>query len=135
MHFFLDTVLFRFLPWNTKLLPSLHAAFDIIMPACSVAQSCPWLSLCDPVACSPPSSSVHGVFQARILEWVAFPLLGIFPPLVSPTLQADSLPSGPPGKPKNTEVGSLSLLQRMFPTQESNQGLLHCRQILYQLSL
>ena len=37
-------------------------------------------------------------------------------------------------KPKNTGVGSLSLLQEIFPTQESNQGLLHCRQILYQLS-
>ena len=35
---------------------------------------------------------------------------------------------------KNTGVGSLSLLQWIFPTQESNQGLLHCRQILYQLS-
>ena len=31
-------------------------------------------------------------------------------------------------------VGSLSLLQRIFPTQKSNWGLLHCRQILYQLS-
>ena len=39
-----------------------------------------------------------------------------------------------PGKPKNTGVGSLSLLQGIFLTQESNQGLLHCRQILYQLS-
>ena len=38
------------------------------------------------------------------------------------------------GKPKNTEVGSLSHLQRIFPTQESNWGLLHCRWILYQLS-
>ena len=47
---------------------------------------------------------------------------------------ADSLPAEPQGKPKNTRVGSLSLLQRIFPTQESNQGLLHCRQILYQLS-
>ena len=34
-----------------------------------VAQSC--LTLCDPVDCSPPGSSVHGIFQARILEWVA----------------------------------------------------------------
>ena len=34
----------------------------------------------------------------------------------------------------NTGVGSLSLLQWIFPTQESNRGLLHCRQILYQLS-
>ena len=52
----------------------------------------------------------------------------------SPALQADSLPAEPQGKPKNTGVGSLSLLQGIFPTQESNQGLLHCRLILYHLS-
>ena len=46
----------------------------------------------------------------------------------------DSLPSEPQGKPKNTRVGSLSLLQWIFLTQDLNQGLLHCRQILYQLS-
>ena len=52
----------------------------------------------------------------------------------SPALQADSLLAEPQGKPKNTGVSSLSLLQRIILTQESNQGLLHCRQILYQLS-
>ena len=52
----------------------------------------------------------------------------------SPTLQSDSLLSKPPGKPKNTGVGSLSLFQGIFSTEESNQGLLHCRQILYQMS-
>ena len=52
----------------------------------------------------------------------------------SPTLQADALPPEPPGKPKNTVVGSLSLLQGIFLTQELNWSLLHCRQILYQLS-
>ena len=52
----------------------------------------------------------------------------------SPTLQTDSLPAEPQGKPKHTEVGSLSFLQGIFPTQELNQGLLHCRWILYQLS-
>ena len=52
----------------------------------------------------------------------------------SPTLQADSLPAEPPGKPKNTGVGCLSLLQQVFPTQESNRGLLHGRWILNQLS-
>ena len=52
----------------------------------------------------------------------------------SPTLWVDSLLSEPQEKPKNTGVGSLSLLQRIFPTQESNQGLPHCRWILYQLS-
>ena len=52
----------------------------------------------------------------------------------SPGLQAYSLPAEPQGKPENTGEGSLSLLQQIFPTQESNWGLLHCRQILYQLS-
>ena len=52
----------------------------------------------------------------------------------SPTLQVDSLLSEPPAKPKNTGVCSLSLLQGICPTQESNWGLLHCKQILYQLS-
>ena len=52
----------------------------------------------------------------------------------SPALQADSLQAEPQRKPKNTEVGSLSLLQWIFLTQELNRGLLHCRWILYQLS-
>ena len=38
---------------------------------CPVAQSCP--TLCGPMDCSPPGSSVHGIFQARILDWVAIP--------------------------------------------------------------
>ena len=45
----------------------------------------------------------------------------------SPTLQAHSLPTEPPGKPKNIGVNSLSLCQKIFLTQESNQDLLHCR--------
>ena len=49
----------------------------------------------------------------------------------SPALQVDSLLSEPPGKPKDTAVGSLSLLQGIFLTQELNWGLLHCRQILH----
>ena len=52
----------------------------------------------------------------------------------SATLQTDSLLTKLPGKLKNTGVGSLSLLQGIFLTQESNQDLLHCRQILYQPS-
>ena len=52
----------------------------------------------------------------------------------TPTLQADFLPAEPPGKPKNTGVGSLSLLQGIFPTQGLNPDLPHCRQIFYQLS-
>ena len=61
-----------------------------------------------------------------------FPSPGIKPR--SPALQEDSLSAEPQGKPKNTGVGSLSLLQQIFLTQESNRGLLHCRWILYQLS-
>ena len=52
----------------------------------------------------------------------------------SPMLQADSLPAEPQRKPKNTGMGSLSLLQQTFLTQESNWVLLRCRQILYQLN-
>ena len=103
---------------------------------CLVAQSCPTLR-------------PRGLQPARLLRpwgfsrqeyWSRLPCpppgnlpnLGIEPR--SPTLQADSLPSEPPGKPKNTGVGSLSLLQGIFLTQELNLGLLHCRWILYQLS-
>ena len=165
-------------------------------------QSCP--TLCDPVDCNPPGSSVHRILQARILEWDAMPPPGDLPdpgiepesltsptlaggfcttsttwealigyaavlccsvmssslpphsyspsgysvhgdspgknagagchppgdlpnPAIEPTLQVDSLPSEPPGKPKNTGVGSLSLRQGNFLTQELNQSLLRCR--------
>ena len=43
----------------------------------------------------------------------------------SPALKVDSLPTEPQGKPKNIGVGSLSFLQWVFLTQESNWGLLH----------
>ena len=68
-------------------------------------QSCP--TLCDPVGYNPPGSSVHGILQARVLEWVAMlPLQGIFPAQGSnPCLlhllhwQAGSLELVPPGQP------------------------------------
>ena len=59
-----------------------------------VAQSCP--TLYDAMDCTPPSSSVHEISQARILEWVAIPTPGLEPR--SPILQVDSLLSEPPGK-------------------------------------
>ena len=96
------------------------------------------LTLCETMDCSLPGSSVHGTLKARILEWVAIPFSrGSCQPKDeprSPALQADSLPSESPGKSKNTGVGSLSLPWGIFPTRESNQGHLHCRGILYQLS-
>ena len=57
-----------------------------------------------------------------------------------PALWVDSSPAEPQGmpkpqgKPKDTRVGSLFLLQQSFLTQELNRGLLYCRWILYQLS-
>ena len=66
-----------------------------------VAQSRP--TLCDPVDCSPPGSSVHGILQARVLEWgaTAFSRGSSLPRdrTRSPALQADPLPPEPPGKP------------------------------------
>ena len=62
-----------------------------------VAQLCP--TLCNPMDYSLSGSSVHGIFQARVLEWIA-----------------------------------IFLLQGIFPTQESNPGLPHCRQTLCRLS-
>ena len=61
-----------------------------------VVQLC--LTFCEPIDCSSPVSSVHGVLQAEILEWVAilFSNPGIKPG--SPALLADSLSSEPPGK-------------------------------------
>ena len=65
-----------------------------------VAQLC--LTLCDPMDCSLSGSSVHEIFQPRILEWVSSPAdlpdSGI--KLRSPKLQGNSLPSEPPGKPR-----------------------------------
>ena len=122
--------------------------------------------------------TVHGILQARILEWVVSSLLqGIFPTQGSkpglahcrqilyqlshkessrilewvdyPFFRGSSQPRNQTmvsctagrfftisatKKPKNAGMDSLSLLQGIFPTQESNQGLLHCRWILYQLS-
>ena len=52
--------------------------FFFILYMCLVTQSCP--TPCDPMDCSPPGSSVYGILQTRILEWVAIPFSrGIFP--------------------------------------------------------
>ena len=97
---------------------------------CLVDQLCP--TLCDPMDCTMEFS--------RLEYWSGLPCPppGDLPnPRIeprSPTLQTASLAAQPPGKLKNTEVGSLSLLQQIFPTQESNRGLLHCRWIPYQPS-
>ena len=64
---------------------------------CLVTQLYP--TLYDPMDCSPLGSSVHGILQARILEWVAMPLSRGSSQPRSPASQVDSLPSEPPEKP------------------------------------
>ena len=138
-----------------------------------VAQSCPTLfGHMDYVLLG---SSIHGIFQARVLEWVAISLSrGSSQPRdwIRISRIVGRCFTEPPGKPQwcgkkkkkvpsdgsevkvtqlypalcdpmdnawnslgqNTGVGSLSLLQGIFPIQGSNPGLLHCRWILYQLS-
>ena len=79
--------------WKRKVKLSLFAD-NMILYTSEVTQSC--LTLCDPVNCSPPGSSVHGILQARILEWMPFPSPEDLPDLEtelwSPELQADFLP-------------------------------------------
>ena len=71
-----------YLPWNPPLVPE-RLGINVDQKSefphvCMYAQSCP--TLCDPTDCSPLDSSVHGIFQARILEWVAISYSrGIFP--------------------------------------------------------
>ena len=91
-----------------------------IHPSC--AQSCP--TLCDPMDCSSPGSSVHGIFQARLLEWVAtsFSRGSSWPR--DCTLQADALPSEPPGKPLEKEMAThSSVLAWRIPGAEEPGGL------------
>ena len=75
-------------------------------------------TLCNTVDCSPPGSSVHRIHQARILEWVAMLLQGIFPTQESnPHLlhrQVSSLPLASPGKPLSLMTGPQILLE-CFP--------------------
>ena len=91
-----------------------------------VAQSCP--TLCDPL-----DYTVHGILQARITGVGSCSLLqGSNPGL--PHGRRILYQLSHKGSPRILEWVDLSLLQRIFPTQEWNRGLLHCRWILYQLS-
>ena len=125
-------------------------------------QSCP--TLWDPMDCNPSDSSVHGILQARILEWVAilfskrsswlkdwtciagrFFTVWVTRESVKVLVAQLCLTLCNPVEPtsllcpwdssgKNTGVGCHSLLQQIFLIKGSNLGLLHCRQILYHLS-
>ena len=101
-----------------------------------VAQSCS--TLCKPMDCSPPDSSVHGILQAQILEWVAMPSSrGSSQPRDQTQVSHISGRFFTVWAPRESHEywsGTLSLLWKIFLTRESNRGLLHCRRILYHLS-
>ena len=109
-----------------------------------VAQSC--LTLCDPMDCSLPGSSIHGIFQARVLEWGAIAFSDVAIQLINNVVLASDVQQSdsfiyihvsesesrsvvsdslglrglysPQNSPgQNTRVGSLSLFQGIFPTQ------------------
>ena len=98
-----------------------------------VAQSCP--ILCDPMDCSLPGSSVHGISLCVCVCVCVYVTCSVMSDFLQPhAMQLTRLlcPWDFPGK--NTEVSHHFLLQGIFPTQGSNPGLSHCRQILYYLS-
>ena len=86
--------------WELKQIPSVEWVVGGLVPR-------PCLTLCDTMGCSPPGSSVHGILQARILEWVTVsssrgssrPRDWTHVSYISCIRQVGSLPSEPPGKP------------------------------------
>ena len=106
----------------TLFLPLVCAVLSCSVQVCEPARLfCPWgfsrLEYWSGLLCPPPGDLPDPGIEPR-----------------SPALQTDSLPSEPLGKPMNTGMGNVSLLQGIFPIQESNLSLLHCRWIFYQLS-
>ena len=108
---------------------------------CLIAQLCP--TLCNPVDCSPPGPSVHGILQARILEWLPFPPPGDLPnPEIKPRLPAFKgrfFTAEPPGKPTLSLQGHQILLhvfdRKIHCLCECSLGLLLCPEQLCHLSV
>ena len=108
LHPFIYSQEFTFYFSNVPCLHLLAVSWKML-----VAQSC--LTLCDPMDYNLPGFSIHGILQARILEWVAIPFSrGSFWPkdqTWSPTLQADSLPLSHQRSPNHSHsTAQLSLL-------------------------
>ena len=113
---------FFFFSWlSPPRIPNSAKTFHLKLNCCCclVAQLCPTL-----LRTQRSDSSVPEISQARILECIAISFSGDLPnpgiKLRSPALQMSSLLPETPGKPKNTGVDSLSLLQGIFLTQELN---------------
>ena len=94
-----------------------------------------------PTLCNPMDYTIQSIEFSRQEYWSEQQQLFFAGKLLNPgikprshALRADSLPAEPQGNPQNSGMRSLSLLQQIFRIQESNQDLLHCCRILYQLS-
>ena len=110
-------VTFAFISFSPKAIPlEVYPTPNHQLPnccCCLVAKSRP--TLCGPMDCNPPGSSVHGICQARILEWVAISFSrGSSQPkdrthisCVSPALPVDPLPLSPQGSPSVTVIGKV----------------------------
>ena len=106
--------------------------FHIISVCMLVAQSCP--TLCDPMDCSPPASSVHGIFQARVLEWVAVSSSrgsSQSRDWESAALQADSLPSEQPGKLIIQMLHKTPVGQNQERNEKSNSHFTYLNYLIY----
>ena len=114
---------------RVQLLPlRMKEMITVCVFVCVHAQSCP--TLCNSMDCSPPGSSIHGILQARILNWIEIKWSE------SRSIVSDSVRPRGLYSPRNSlgqNIGVGSLLQGIFPAQGSNPGLPHCRRILYQL--
>ena len=88
--------------WKSKNITHFSAGGGLVTKSCPILAT-PWTEYL-------PDSSVHGILQARILEWAAISFSGDLPnpgiEPVSPALRTDTLPSEPPGKPKEEEAGN-----------------------------
>ena len=119
--------------WRWRREPGAKECKQPLKTKAKVAQSC--LTLCDPM-----DYTVHGILQARVLEWVAFPFSrGSSQPMDWTQICIAGRFFTSWAKREAQEywsigVGGLSLLHQIFLTHESNWGLLHCGQILYQLN-
>ena len=108
--------------WNFKIARDFHSIFQILYICCGCLVAKLYLTLCDPMDYSPPGSSVHGIPQARVLEWLAISSSrGPFRPrgqtCVSSVYlhsQEASLLLAPPGKPTVYYISNLNENLRWF---------------------
>ena len=72
--FFLAVSIIDHIPVTSVLLSGYVCVWVCVCVCVLVTQL--YLTLCDPIDCGPPDSSIHGILQARILEWVTIPFSG-----------------------------------------------------------